>query len=428
MPTWRFGWHGSSWGDTTVKSAIIAVGDEIVSGLKADINSSYLAARLGEMGISVSRIVAVGDRCDEIVRELREAARDCDLVIVAGGLGPTADDVTRQALAETLGTRLVLDGPALRRLEERFVRRGAKLPENMRVQAMLPEGARALPNPAGAAPVLAFMLGSSRVYAFPGVPGELRAIFGGDVSDELMKLPGRDFIKTITLRTIGLTESQISDALVEALPALEAKLAFLPEEVGVRLTLAAASTSEADALAALERARGMITAALGDRVYSASGEDLQTVVAALLKRTRRTLAVAESCTGGLICHMLTEVPGISAYFERGIVAYSNSAKLEAVGVDPGVLAERGAVSEEVAGAMARGIRARAKSDLGLATTGIAGPSGGTAAKPVGLVYMALAHESGCEVVRHVFLGGRRAVKMGAAARALDMVRCHLARI
>jgi len=232
-------------------------------------------------------------------------------------------------------------------------------------------------------------------------------------------------MKTRMLGTVGITESEIAARLAPIATQLGCRLAYLPEEAGVNLTLTAQSGSEDQALRAVDGAASLILARIGDRVYSAGGEEIHFVVARLLIESHVTIALAESCTGGLVAHLLTEVPGISACLERAIVAYSNKAKVDLLGVSAEMLAQHGAVSAEVAAAMATGVRKAAGTALGLSTTGIAGPSGGTDSKPVGLVYMALACQDRCDVVKHVLVGDRQAVKKRAAARALDMVRCFM---
>lgn len=407
-----------------MKTAIVIIGDEITSGLKSDLNSAFIARELGSIGTSVSRITAVGDNLGEITGALRDAARHHQLVLVTGGLGPTDDDITRQAIAEAFGVRLVLDETVLASIEERFRHRGLSAPDSIKALALVPEGGRAIANTAGQAPGLVVTHEGATFYFMPGVPREARAVLA-NILDELKQAEPRAFIKARALRTVGITESEIAERLEPVAPRLAARLAYLPEETGVDLVLTSRSHDEAEALAALDEAAGLILERVGDRVYSTLGEDLHTVVGRMLIAAGKTIALAESCTGGLIAHLLTEVPGISACLERGVVSYSNKAKIEVLGVSQDLLETRGAVSAEVAEAMARGVSASANTDLGLSTTGIAGPSGGSDAKPVGLVYVALASEGGCEVVRYVLVGGREAIKRRAAAKALDLVRRHL---
>ena len=410
-------------------AALVIIGDEIISGLKSDTNSSLVAFRLSEVGVVVSEIVAVGDSLDDIVAELRRAAGAHDLVVATGGLGPTHDDLTREALALAFDRKLVLDRPTLEYIEERFAARGLKAPEAIRTMALVPEGARALRNPAGTAPGLLLETARGAIYVLPGVPREVDAIFAGEVLAGIGRRFGGDTIATRTLRTVGIGESEIAEAIADLVPGLGVRLAFLPEETGVRLVLTADAAAEGPAARALalDRAAAAIAGRVGERVYSTTGEDLHAVVGRLLIEKRRTIAIAESCTGGLVAHLLTEVAGISACLERGVVAYSNRAKVDALGVDESLIERHGAVSEEVARAMACGVRERAGTDLGVATTGIAGPAGGGPAKPVGLVYVALADRDGCRVEKYVLGGDRGGVKRRAATRALDLVRLNLVR-
>jgi nicotinamide-nucleotide amidase len=290
---------------------------------------------------------------------------------------------------------------------------------------LFPEGVRVIANPSGTASGLATVLGKARVYVLPGVPGEVEAIFASGLSKELARLPGRRFVLTRVIRTVGISESEISARLGAVHPGFRAKLAYLPEETGVALSLRAVAAGQAEALSAIDQATGLIVEELGDRVYSTSGEELHMVVGRLLIAEGKTIAMAESCTGGLVADLLTEVPGISACLERGVVTYSNKAKIEMLGVAPALLVDHGAVSAEAAEAMARGVRKAAGTVIGLSTTGIAGPGGGSEAKPVGLVYIGLAHERGVTASKHIFSGTRHSIKLRAAARALDMIRCHL---
>jgi nicotinamide-nucleotide amidase len=270
--------------------------------------------------------------------------------------------------------------------------------------------------------------GRSSLYVLPGVPGEMKAIFEGSVESTLRELEGRASIKMKVLRTTGLSESDIADMLEPAADSLGVSLAYLPHPTGVVLRLTAMGDSEAAAGRELGRAAASIRTALGSRLYSEDGQELHFVVGNMLIETKKTISVAESCTGGLIGHLLTEVPGISSRFMEGITAYSDRAKVRDLGVDREIIESFGAVSEQVARAMAVGVRQRAHTDIGVSTTGIAGPTGGTEEKPVGLVYTGLAHEDGCEVTRNVFAGTRSVIKVRAATQALDLVRIHLLNI
>ena len=408
-----------------MNSYIITVGDELVSGLVLDTDSAYLAGKLASAGITVSRKASVRDRPSEIAAEIDLALASADLVFLTGGLGPTHDDCTKQAICESFGVDLIASEDILRRVKERYESRGMEMPEINRSLALVPRGAELLPNPLGSAVGFRMTRGASTLYVLPGVPGEMKAIFEGSIEDRLLVLDGRASIKTRVLRTIGLAESRISEMLEPLAGGLGVSLAYLPNPTGVVLRLTAMGDSEAAAGQALGRATAGIRNVLGRSLYSEEGEDLHLVVGRLLIEHHRTISVAESCTGGLIGHLLTEVPGISSRFMEGIVAYSNRAKTRDLDVNKEIIESFGAVSEQVARAMAVGVRKRAATDIGISTTGIAGPTGGTEEKPVGLVFTGIAHEGGCEVTRSVFAGSRHTIKIRAASRALDLVRLHL---
>ena len=406
---------------------IITVGDELVSGFSVDTNSVYLATRLAGAGITVGRKTSVRDRAAEIAAEIDTALASSDLVFLTGGLGPTHDDCTKKAVCRSFGVELVESEDILARVRARYESRGVEMPEVSRSLALVPEGAELLPNPLGSAVGLKMTRGGSALYVLPGVPGEMKAIFEGSVESDLLGLEGRASIKTRVLRTTGVTESGIAESLQPVAGELGVSLAYLPRPTGVVLRLTAMADSEAAAGRALSEATARIRTALGDRLYSEDGEDLHFVVGRLLIEMGKTIAVAESCTGGLIGHLITEVPGVSSRFMEGITAYSNQAKVRDLGVNLEIIESFGAVSEQVAKAMAVGVRRRAATDIGVATTGIAGPTGGTTEKPVGLVYTAIAHEGGSAVTRNVFAGTRSVIKVRAAAHALDLVRLYLER-
>ncbi|MFH1313354.1 MAG: competence/damage-inducible protein A [Candidatus Eisenbacteria bacterium] len=408
-----------------MRASIITIGDELIGGETVDTNSVYLARRLGELGIGVVRIVSIADDADEISSELMRAVDEADLVFVTGGLGSTADDVTKCAVARATGREPFVDERLLSDLKERFKDHKGVQPYVLENLATLPGGSRPLENPVGAAAGLAVSFRDSTVYLFPGVPREMEAIFEGTVVGELRERRSDEFRKTRLVRTIGISESRIAERLEHMLPLPGISLGSLPRTAGVDLRLTATAGNEAEADSALEAAIEMMTGPLGRQVYSTEGEDLHVVVGRMLIEKRKTIAVAESCTGGLVAHLLTDVAGISASLERGIVSYSNEAKVESLNVDEALIRDHGAVSPEVADAMARCVRRLAGTDIGVSTTGIAGPAGGTEDKPVGLVYTALACDEGCTVSKNVFRGARTVVKQRAAAHVLDMIRCHL---
>ncbi|MGD9140131.1 MAG: competence/damage-inducible protein A [bacterium] len=410
-----------------MKAHIITVGDEIVSGFVLDTNSVYLAGKLAEAGITVGRKTSVRDHVEEIAAEIDAALAGSDMVFLTGGLGPTHDDCTKKAVCESFGIELVESEDILGRVRQRYESRGVEMPEASRSLAMVPAGAELLPNPLGSAVGLKLTREGRPLYVLPGVPGEMKAIFEGSIETGLLSLDGRASIKTKVLRTTGLTESAIAELLSPVSGDLEVSLAYLPRPTGIVLRLTAMGDTDAAAGMALGRATAVIRTVLGRRLYSEDGEDLHFVVGDMLIEAGRTISVAESCTGGLIGHLLTEVPGVSSRFMEGITAYSNQAKIRDLDVNREIIESFGAVSEQVARAMAVGVRRRASTDIGLSTTGIAGPTGGTADKPVGLVYTGIAHEEGVEVTRNVFAGPRGVIKVRAATHALDLVRMYLSR-
>jgi len=408
-----------------MRANILTVGNEILSGYVADTNAAYLAGRICELGIAVRRISSVGDDVEEICAEIRTALEDTDLLIVTGGLGPTEDDLTKQALARAVGRRLVVDKHLHGRLAERWKSRKPVSPRVIEALSLIPEGATTIGNPVGAAVGLDIEHEGHRLFALPGVPREMKSIFEGAIAPLLKEMPKDEISGTRVIKTTGIRESEIAARLVPVAADLPAGLGYLPRIEGVDLRLTAVGGDQPTMAGRLDKATQKILPLLGSYVFSADGEDLNLVVANTLMKQGTTLAVAESCTGGLIGHLLTQVAGISACLDRVIVSYSNRAKTEHLAVSREMLETYGAVSPEVAEAMAKGVRELSGSDLGLSTTGIAGPSGATKTKPVGLVYLGLAHAEGCVVSEQVFPGSREVVKLKAAVYALNMIRMRL---
>jgi nicotinamide-nucleotide amidase len=409
-----------------VQANIVTVGDEILSGLITDTNSAYLAGRISELGIRVRRISSVGDDVAKICSEIESALEEADVVFVTGGLGPTGDDVTKQAVARVTGRELVIDRELHARLAERMDGRTAASARAIEALALVPQGAVTIGNPVGAAVGLRLEHRERQLFVLPGVPREMRSIFEGVIACVLRDMPKDEVSGTRIIKTTGIRESAIAARLgpVAADPAV--RLGYLPRIEGVDLRLTAVGPNRDAVTDMLDRATHSIFPLLGAHAFSAEGEELNLVVGDMLLERGMTMAIAESCTGGLIGHLLTQVAGISACLDRVLVTYSNRAKVENLGVAEDLIEEHGAVSREVAEAMATGVRALAHCDLGLSTTGIAGPSGATKTKPVGLVYVGLAHEGGCQVAEKVFTGGREVVKLKAAINSLDMIRLHLA--
>lgn len=407
---------------------IIAVGSELLTPYFQDTNSLYLTSRLNDIGWTVSFKTIVGDDVQDLSLRVREALRRTELVMIIGGLGPTGDDVTREAVARALGRDLVLQRDLLERIKERFRRRRLAMPKANRKQAYVVRGAAVLPNKNGTAPGQMIRAGGKKIVLLPGPPHELKPICEASVWPEMERERCR-YLSRAVLKVAGLTESMVEDhisGLYPKTPDLGLTILASPGQVEVHL-LASSEASQAQAQEKIRRFKSRLLGRLKSHVFSENGESLEQTVGLLLKKKKMTLAAAESCSGGLICHRLTNVPGSSEYFLEGAVAYSNAAKIDLLAVPPGFIERHGAVSVPVARAMARGIRKRARADLGLAVTGIAGPSGGSAEKPVGLVFTALAWSGGTEVREYLFLGTREQVKFQSAQKALDMARRHLLR-
>jgi nicotinamide-nucleotide amidase len=406
-----------------MKTEIITIGGELLDGGVVDSNAAYLGARLAALGATVERVTSVPDIADEIETVTAGAMERAELVITTGGLGVTADDRTKQAIARLLGRRLVLDEDLLEQMRERHGSRGTAKPEALAASAMVPEGCRPIENQRGTAPGLLFERGVSLLFVLPGVPTELRAMFENYVSPFLEGRGLKPLAQERVIRTTGLTEADVSER-VEGIARRLARtdLAFLPSVLGVDLRVIGRGQTEAEARKTAESSAGRLAARLEPYVYALDDESMEKVVGYLLSMEGATLAVAESCTGGLVGYRLTRVPGSSDYFVGGIVAYSNALKRRLLKVKTDLLRKHGAVSSEVAIAMAHGVRSACRADYGLAITGLAGPGGATEDKPVGRVYVAVTSES-VERVRELDLSGSRGtIRRAAAQAALDLMR------
>jgi nicotinamide-nucleotide amidase len=415
------------------RAAIVAVGSELLETTRIDTNSLFITEQLNAAGIDVVSKHVAGDDRAVLTHVLRSAMAGIDLLVVCGGLGPTDDDLTREAVADVLGRPLAEDAAIVEHLTRRYASRGLSVPmpsNNLR-QAQVPAGAAVLDNPNGSAPGLWIEHGAQVVVLLPGPPRELKPMMTALVETRLRARASGVVIVRRMLRISGRFESHVDQALhplyeewSAASPSIAATiLASLGQ---IELHLSVRHASRGDASAALERAVGQALAVLGDDVFSTDGRRLEEVVGEALSTRGLWVAVAESCTGGLVTSRLTDVPGSSRYVGTSVVAYANDAKTALLGVPGPLIAAHGAVSEPVARAMAEGIRMRAAADLGLGITGIAGPGGGTPDKPVGTVAVALASNDGATVRTFRFFGDRELVKFQASQAALDMVRRHLA--
>jgi nicotinamide-nucleotide amidase len=408
---------------------IMATGEEIRSGALIDSNSAYIAQKLEQIGISVTRHTCVGDDVTQLVAAFKETGSRADMAVVTGGLGPTADDLTAAAAAEAGGVKLVENQSALESVESFFKARRRAVNPASRKQAMLPSGAECLPNAVGTAPGFRISIGKCLFFFLPGVPDEMQRMLSDTVLPQIRKLIGdsRIFHRVRTLSTFGLTESQTYEriaGLADAFPQifLGTRVRF-PE---IQVKLYAKGADERQLNEDLESACQWVIDQLGDKVISPQGNSLQEVVGKLLKEKKATLALAESCTGGLIADMLTNVSGSSDYFVFSGVTYSNQAKINILKVSPDTIAKYGAVHEKTAKEMALGARQISGATYGLATSGIAGPTGGTPEKPVGTVCIAVATPADCCAYRFNFwFGSRKMHKQIFAAAALDVLRREL---
>lgn len=406
-----------------MKTEIIAVGSELLTPDFQDTNSLDLTARLNAVGIGVSFKSVVGDDEADLARVLRTALARSGLILCMGGLGPTEDDRTRETLAKLLGRKLIYNKEIEKRIAARFRRRGLRMSPSNRKQCYVIEGAEVLDNPHGTAPGLWLAAGRGRIALLPGPPREIRPMFEDHVLPRLVG-SGRGPVLRRILRLTGLGESAMETRLGPVYATLPPDVTMTtlasPGDLSIRLSTCGRDPRAAESR--LERLVRAVDRVLGPYVYSRDGASLEAAVGALLRDRNLTVACAESCTGGLIGHRLTDVPGSSAYFLESAVVYSDRAKTKRLGVPRALIEAHGAVSAAVARAMASGIRKTSGADIGLAVTGIAGPGGGTARKPVGLVYIALARPEGVAASRHIFFGRREDVKFQSSQRALDMVR------
>jgi nicotinamide-nucleotide amidase len=415
-----------------MKACILAIGSEMLTPFRVDTNSLFITEHLNTIGYDVRLKAVAADDVDEMARLLEGLLGWTDLIVITGGLGPTEDDVTRDAVARVLGVPLDVDESIVDRLRDRFARRGMTMPEINRRQAMVPRGAEVLPNPNGTAPGLWLEKDGTALVLVPGPPREMKPMIETVIADRLASRAKGTALFRRVLKITGRAESDVDAQAApvygrwtaQAVPISTTILAVLGQ---IELHLTAQAGDRADADVALSSAVQQLQDVLGPAVYSVDGRALEAVVGDLLREHKLTIAVAESCTGGLLASRLTDVPGSSDYMDRGVVCYSNQSKTELAGVPERLIEENGAVSEPVARAMAEGIRLRARTNIGIGITGIAGPGGGTAEKPVGTVAVAVADDADVRVRTFQFLGSREMVKFQAAQSALNLTRLMVLR-
>jgi nicotinamide-nucleotide amidase len=413
-----------------VNAEIIAVGSEMLTPYRMDTNSLYLTEQLNLLGVEVIFKSIVGDDLQRLVAAAQHGLFRSDILIFSGGLGPTEDDLTREAVAQALGLNLRRDPEILTRLEQRFAERGWKMSANNTKQADVLEGASVLPNPNGTAPgqwLSGEFDGREHIIVLlPGPPHELKALFEAEVHERLRAKVPPAFLAVRTLKIAMLGESAV-DARVAPIYKryADVETTILAGAGEIELHFKTRAATQDAAQRRVDEVAGVVEDELDDAVYSRNGESLEQIVGYWLQMRTATIAVAESCTGGMLAERITSVSGSSRYFLGGAVVYSNALKTELAGVPAEMIERHGAVSREVAAALAEGIRYRCESTLGVGITGVAGPNGGTPEKPVGLVFHAVASSTGTEVVQRNFPGDRKRIRRFASTMALDMVRKKL---
>jgi nicotinamide-nucleotide amidase len=405
---------------------IIAVGSEMLTSGRLDTNSLYLTGELNNLGVEVATKCVIGDHPGRLADAVGLALGRAGIVILSGGLGPTEDDVTREAVAQALGRKLVFHADIAEALERRFAATRRTMSEINKRQAFVIEGAEVLPNDRGTAPGQWVTANGAVAMLLPGPPHELKAMFERQCLPRLARLVPKQAIRTAFLRVTSMPESDL-DALISPVYKRYQNpvTTILAADGDLQVHLRARCGTEAEADALLAEVTGPIEQLLGDRLYSRTGDPLEVVVGGLLRQRQATVAVAESCTGGMLGVRFTSTPGSSDYFVGGFITYSNALKRELLGVGAAVLEQFGAVSRETAEAMAAGARERSGSTYAVSITGVAGPDGGTEEKPVGLVYIGIAGPDGAVVVQRRFLGDRQRIRVFTTQAALDLLRRRL---
>jgi nicotinamide-nucleotide amidase len=407
-----------------MKAEIISIGSEIVNGHNLDTNSQWLSLRLAEIGITVGWHTTVGDDLEDNITAFRIASQRAGLVIATGGLGPTQDDLTREAMAKAAGVELIFHQQSFEQIQQMFARRLRAMPERNRVQALFPAGAEPIPNAQGTAPGIWMKMGETVLVAMPGVPSEMYAMFETQVKPRLAKM-GQGVLIQRKINCFGAGESALEEKLFDL-----TRRGHVPEvgitvsDATISLRIVARAGSREEAQAQIEPVEKTIRERLGDFVFGVE-EELHDVVVRRLRESRRTLATAEGVTAGLVARRLGQVPGASGCFRGGIVAYDNPTKVEMLAVTQRLIDQHGAVSAAVAEAMAVACRIRFHTDLAVSTVGIAGPAGGTSEKPVGLIFVGLAWESGVTSRSFSWIGSRAEIQSRTAKLALNLVRLHL---
>lgn len=407
---------------------IITIGDEILNGQTLNTNAAFIGDQLANIQVQVNKTSVIGDDHDDIMSEFKNCWAKNDLLIVTGGLGPTHDDITRNCIVKFFKTELIQSDDVLDDIRQIFQKRGRDVRKINEAQALVPKIAKVIRNHVGTAPGIWIEKENKIFIAMPGVPYEMHAMMHSfvipNLIDKLKDLPNVQ--KSVTLESTGIPESFLFEKLGDISELLDgAKMAFLPSQIGVRLRITVNEKTDEEASNKLSEIEQKIRSKAGRYIFGRNSEKLEEVVGRILKERGLKIAIAESCTGGYLSNLLTNISGSSNYFERGVVAYSNAAKVEILKVDEDVISEYGTVSLEVSKQMAEGIKSISGTDIGLSITGIMGPTGATEGKPIGLVYIGLCDEEGCTAKKFIFGEDRILNKQRTVQAALEMVRRHL---
>jgi nicotinamide-nucleotide amidase len=411
-----------------MKAYLISIGDELLIGQTINTNVAYIGSALSDINIQVIESSVIGDNIDVILSELDKASSMADLIVLTGGLGPTHDDITRSAIVKYFKTELVQNKEVLEDIQQFFSKRGRTVTELNASQALVPKIAIPIRNKRGTAPGMWIEKNKKIYVVMPGVPYEMKGMMEDFVIPRLSEMTkgNGNVIKKLILQTTGIPESTLFERLGNLDELLQgAKMAFLPNQYGVKLRITVTDSNDKDAANRLNEIEQKIRTKVGRYIFARGEETLEEVIGKILSERGLTLSVAESCTGGEICTRLTNVSGSSKYFERGIVTYSNAAKVELLKVNEDTIVQVGAVSPEVAMQMAEGVRAVSGTDIGISTTGILGPTGATTNKPVGLVYIGYCDEKVCTAKKFLFGDDRILNKQRATQAALEMLRRQL---
>lgn len=412
-----------------MKAEIVSTGTELLLGETLNTSTHFLTGKLSSMGIEVDYHTTVGDNPERLEQVIRQAIGRADILITTGGLGPTADDLTKELVAKVLDLQMELDTSSLEQIKQFFGRRKAPMPLNNEKQAYFPKDAKILPNPIGTAPGAIIEKNGKTVIILPGPPFEMTPMFDNYVWPELQQTlePTAERMNERVLKVFGMGESAIEEVLADLMNLPNMSMALLAKraEMHIRLVARSSKITSEKAEEVLNRIEEEIRRRLGNKVFGRDQETMIGIVGQLLKNKQLTIATAESCTGGLLGAALTQDPGSSKFYLGGVISYSNALKHGLLGVSEENLLKYGAVSEEVAMEMATGIRSNVGSDLAISTTGIAGPDGGSAQKPVGLVYVGLASSEGVQVEKFQLYGERESVRQLTVQAALNKVRKHM---